>query len=106
MAKMLPMLDPFDEIRRLYFSTTRETIDRDLQRALELLKRMPSDEDRDRAAGLIHGLTDLQREWRGRRPRRASSQSDGPGGRALGGPVRPEAPGKRPRRPPKDTKQR
>jgi hypothetical protein len=57
------MLDPFDEIKRLYFSTTRETIERDIARALDLLKRMPTDEDRDRAAGYMHGLSDLRREW-------------------------------------------
>ena len=65
MSKLLPMLDPFDEIRRLYFSTTRDTIERDLTRALDLLTRMPSDADRDRVAGYMHGLADLRREWKG-----------------------------------------
>jgi len=69
MSTLLPMLDPFDEIKRLYFSTTRETIERDLARALDLLTRMPSDADRDRVAGYMHGLADLRREWKGAAPK-------------------------------------
>ena len=64
MSKLLPMLEPFDEIKKLYYTTSRETIDRDLKRALELLARMPDDDARQRAAGLMHGLSDLQREWK------------------------------------------
>jgi hypothetical protein len=64
MSKLLPMLDPSDEIRKLYFGTTRETIDRDLTRALDLLTRMPSDEARQRVAGYMHGLSELKREWK------------------------------------------
>lgn len=64
MSKLLPMLDPSDEIRKLYFGTTRETIDRDLTRALDLLTRMPSDEARQRVAGYMHGLSELRREWK------------------------------------------
>ena len=69
MSTLLPMLDPFDEIKRLYFSTTRDTIERDLARALDLLTRMPSDADRDRVAGYMHGLADLRREWKGATPK-------------------------------------
>lgn len=69
MSKLLPMLDAFDEIKRLYFSTTKQTIERDMTRALELLTHMPSDEARQRVAGFMHGLSDLKREWKvGRRP--------------------------------------
>jgi hypothetical protein len=64
MSKLLPMLDPFEEIRKLYFGTSRETIDRDLTRALDLLTRMPSDDERQRAAGYMHGLSELKREWK------------------------------------------
>jgi hypothetical protein len=66
MSKMLNMLDPFDEIKRIYFSTTKQTIDRDMARALELLTHMPSDEARQRAAGFMHGLADLKQEWKPR----------------------------------------
>ena len=67
--KRLPMLDPFDEIKRLYFTTTRDTIERDIARALDLLTHMPSDAARDRVAGYMHGLSDLRREW-ARAPRK------------------------------------
>ena len=64
MSKLLPMLDPFDEIKRIYFSTTKQTIERDMARALTLLTHMPSDEARQRVAGFMHGLSDLKREWK------------------------------------------
>ena len=64
MSRMLTMLDPFEEIKRLYFSTTKQTIERDLARAMELLTHMPTDEERQRVAGYMHGLADLKREWK------------------------------------------
>ena len=83
MSKMLPMLDPFDEIKRLYFSTTARTIERDIARALDLLTQMPDDEARDRVAGYMHGLADLRREWKGKVPGRAGPAGrSGPTGRA------------------------
>ena len=48
----LPMLsadDKLAEIRRLYFSTTRQTIHEDLAKALDLLKSMASEEERERS---------------------------------------------------------
>ena len=64
MSKMLTMLDPFEEIKRLYFSTTKQTIERDWARAMDLLTHMPNDEARQRVAGYMHGLSDLKREWK------------------------------------------
>ena len=71
MSKLLPMLDPFDEIKKLYFSATRDTIDRDFTRALDLLTRMASDDERQRAAGYMHGLSELKREWKKPKKKRA-----------------------------------
>lgn len=76
MSRMLPMLDPFDEIKQIYYSTTRETIERDMARALELLRQMPDDDARQRAAGLMHGLSDLKREWS--RKKRKTPTTKGP----------------------------
>ena len=45
----LPMLSADDkhaEIRRLYFTTTRQTIQQDLEKALDLLKSMTSEAER------------------------------------------------------------
>ncbi|HEX5473293.1 MAG TPA: hypothetical protein VFX12_01425 [Vicinamibacterales bacterium] len=62
------MNDPVAEIRRLYFATTRATIDRDLARAIDLLKRMKDDDERSRAAVFMHGLHQMKKEWAGRKP--------------------------------------
>jgi hypothetical protein len=63
----LPMLGPDDtlaEIRRLYFETTKQTIERDLQRALELLKAMPNENERERATVYMEGLAEMYKDWR------------------------------------------
>jgi hypothetical protein len=57
------MLDPLAEIRRLYFETTRATIERDLDQALRLLKSMGSEEERSRATVYMHGLAQMRSEW-------------------------------------------
>jgi hypothetical protein len=71
----LPMLSAADalaEIRRLYFTTTRERIDTDLARALELLKSMASEEERERATVYMEGLAQMRAEWsRPKRKKRA-----------------------------------
>ena len=62
----LPMLSPNDklaEIRRLYFSTTKQTIQEDLAKALDLLKSMNSEEERERATVYMHGLNGMRAEW-------------------------------------------
>ena len=66
----LPMLsvdDKLAEIRRLYFSTTRETIDRDLAKALDLLKSMASEEERERATVYMEGLAQMRKDWQRKR---------------------------------------
>ena len=62
----LPMLsadDKLSEIRRLYFSTTRQTIHEDLAKALDLLKSMASEEERERATVYMEGLAQMRSEW-------------------------------------------
>src|SRR5688572_8329611 len=62
------------EIRRIYFATARETIEHDLTHAIELLKSIPAEEDREKASVYMEGLNELRREWHGsgRKPRAAS----------------------------------
>lgn len=60
---LLPILDRLAEIRRLYFGTTRRTIDRDFAKALELLKGMPSEEEREKATVYMHGLAQMRADW-------------------------------------------
>ena len=66
----LPMLsadDKLAEIRRLYFQTTKQTIQDDLTRALDLLKSMPSEDERERATVYMEGLAEMYKDWKGRR---------------------------------------
>ena len=70
----LPMLSPDDklaEIRRLYFSTTRESIHQDLARALDLLKSMASEEERERATVYMEGLAQMRSDWSKKTRKRA-----------------------------------
>lgn len=96
MSKLLPMLDPFDEIKRLYFSTTKQTIDRDMARALELLTHMPSDDARQRVAGFMHGLSDLKREWQPK-GKVAGAGRTGAQGRPRPTPTGPASPRRKPK---------
>ena len=66
----LPMLtadDKLAEIKRLYYRTTKQTIKDDLARALQLLKSMGSEEERERAAVYMDGLSQMRSEWAQRR---------------------------------------
>jgi hypothetical protein len=62
----LPMLsaeDKLAEIRRLYFKTTRQTIQEDLARALDLLKSMNTEAERERATVYMEGLAQMRSDW-------------------------------------------
>jgi hypothetical protein len=82
----LPMLSADDkhaEIRRLYFKTTRQTIQQDLEKALDLLKSMASEEERERATVYMEGLAQMRKDWSGNRKVR-STKSDIRTGRGKG----------------------
>ena len=51
------------EIRRLYFATTKQTIGADLARAVQLLKSMGSEEERERARVYMDGLAQMRSDW-------------------------------------------
>jgi len=51
------------EIRRIYFKTTKRTIDHDIAHAIELLKRLPSETEREKATVYMEGLAQMRREW-------------------------------------------
>jgi hypothetical protein len=68
--RMLTTDDKLAEIRRLYFKTTRATIQEDLAKALDLLKSMPSEEERERATVYMEGMAQMRKEWSGRKPKR------------------------------------
>ena len=59
-------MDPLTEIKQLYYRTTKATIKKDLARAIDLLKQMPSEDERQRAAVYMDGLSQMRSEWAGR----------------------------------------
>ena len=61
--KMLSPDEKLAEIRRLYFSTTKQTIHSDLAKALDLLKSMHSEEERERATVFMEGLAQMRSDW-------------------------------------------
>lgn len=80
MARKIPLIhisgtSPADpariiaDIRRLYFKTTRATIDRDFDQAIDLLKSLPELGDRQRAHVYMEGLAEMRREWQRKKRR-------------------------------------
>jgi hypothetical protein len=55
-----------EEIRKIYFATAPATIGRDFDRAIDILKALPTDEDREKAAVYMEGLAEMRKEWKGR----------------------------------------
>ena len=55
------------EIRKIYFKTTKKTIDHDFEHAIELLKTLASEEDREKATVYMEGIAQMRREWSKRR---------------------------------------
>jgi len=50
-------------LRRIYFKTKKETIEHDFAHAIELLKSLETEEEREKATAYMHGLSELRREW-------------------------------------------
>ena len=69
LLKMLSIEDKLAEIRRLYFSATAKTIQQDLEKALDLLKSMHNEEERERAAVFMEGLAEMRKDWKGKKRR-------------------------------------
>jgi hypothetical protein len=55
--------DPVAEIKRLYYAASKATIVRDLERAIDLLKSVPTEDERARAAVYMDGLAQMRSEW-------------------------------------------
>jgi hypothetical protein len=51
------------EIKRLYNDTTRATVERDLRRAVTLLKDLDGEQERARVAVYMDGLSQMRSEW-------------------------------------------
>jgi hypothetical protein len=61
---MLSVEAKLAEIKRLYYRTTRQTIQQDLAKALDLLKSMATEEERERAAVYMDGMAQMRSDWR------------------------------------------
>ena len=70
--RMLTADDKLAEIRRLYFKTTKQTIQEDLAKALDLLKSMNSEEERERATVYMEGLAEMYKDWLRRKKKRSN----------------------------------
>ena len=50
-------------LKELYFRTTQSTIEDAFDEAIDLLKTLPSDDERERAAVYMEGLAEMKREF-------------------------------------------
>lgn len=56
-------MDAVEEIKRLYYQATKATIQKDVARAVALLKSLPTEEERERVAVYMDGLSQMRSEW-------------------------------------------
>ena len=80
----LPMLSTdaaLAEIKRLYYQTTKQTIQQDLARALDLLKTLPNEDERERATVYMDGLAQMRSDW----ARESGSKRRRPAGKGTKG---------------------
>jgi hypothetical protein len=63
-------IDKLAVIRELYFKATPATILRDLDRAIDLLKSMESQSEREKAAVYMEGLAEMRKEFGNKARRR------------------------------------
>jgi hypothetical protein len=71
--KMRETPDKLETIKRLYYGASPSTISLDLARAIEILKSMATEEERERAAVFMDGLSQLRSQWQ-----RSGAGSTGP----------------------------
>ena len=68
-----PVAEVIAEIRQIYFKATAQTIDRDFDRAIDLLKSIRLPEDRQRATVFMEGLAEMRKDWKNRRRKKGAS---------------------------------
>ena len=56
-------MDAIAEIKRIYYATTKATVVKDLAKAVALLKTLETEEERERAAVYMDGLSQMRSEW-------------------------------------------
>ena len=58
-------------LRRIYFKTSKQTIENDFAQAIALLKSLGTEEEREKATVYMHGLSELRKEWGPKKPKPA-----------------------------------
>jgi hypothetical protein len=61
------------ELRRIYFRTTKKTIEHDFAHAIALARSIASEEDREKASVFMEGINELRKEWTPKPPRPAAA---------------------------------
>lgn len=56
-------MTPLEELRKLYFNAKRGTVKKDIIRAIDLFKTLKTEEDREKAAVYMDGLSQMRSEW-------------------------------------------
>ena len=69
-------MDPIEQIRTLYFNATPASILDDFARAIDLLKALPDEAARERAAVFMEGLAEMRKEWGGPKGRPAPQRPE------------------------------
>ncbi len=64
------MSDPLARIKELYYRASKATIVRDFDEAIDLLKTLPSEDDRERATVYMNGLAEMRSQWQPQSPSR------------------------------------
>jgi hypothetical protein len=72
------------QIRDIYFKTTKGTILRDFDRAIDLLKMIPTPGERQRATVYMDGLAEMRKEFNAGSGKRTSGRRGGPARRRSG----------------------
>jgi hypothetical protein len=57
-------MDAIAEIKQLYKNATRKTIIRDFDRAIDLLKSLPTEAEREKATVFMEGLAAMKKEMK------------------------------------------
>lgn len=57
-------MDAIAEIKQIYYAATKATIENDIDRAIDLLKTLPTDDDREKVAVYMDGLAQMRTEWK------------------------------------------
>ncbi len=55
--------DKLAQIRQIYFNAKPATVEKDIARAIAILKSMSSEEERERASVFMEGLNEMRAEW-------------------------------------------